>query len=197
MITFVVHHVVEDYDRWKPVFDAHEAVRRGHGAVEHRVYRNTAEPNRVVVHSDFPSVDAAESFGADPSLAEALANAGIVGEPGTVLVEMADRKSYAEGAVGFTLVVHHPVADYDVWKPVFGDHEGVRRAYGALEHRIFRIPGDERTVIVHLDFPAESDADRFLSDPSLPEAMERGGVEGAPGFNRIICAERKVYARGE
>jgi len=193
MVTLVVHHVVEDYDRWKQVFDGHEGVRRGHGEVEHRVYRNTSEPNRVVVHNDFSSVAAAEGFRDDPSLADAMSRAGVVGEPGIGIVRMVDRKPYVAGDVGFTLVVHHPVADYDAWKPVFDAHEDVRRAHGALEHRIFRVPGDERSVVVHLDFPAESDADAFLADPSLREAMERGGVEGQPGLNRILCAEQKVY----
>ena len=27
-VTLVVHHFVEDFDSWKPVFDEHEAVRR-------------------------------------------------------------------------------------------------------------------------------------------------------------------------
>ena len=29
-----------------------------------------------------------------------------------------------------TLVVHHRVRDYDVWKPVFDEHEGVRVSHG-------------------------------------------------------------------
>jgi hypothetical protein len=194
MVTLVVHHVVEDYDRWKPVFDGHEDVRRGHGEVEHRVYRNTHEPNRVVVHNDFASIEAAEGFRADPSLPEVMARAGIVGEPGIGIAEMVERSRYADGDVGFTLVVHHPVRDYAVWKPVFDGHEEARRAHGAIEHRIFRFPGDDRSVVVHLDFPSEDDADALVADPSLREAMERGGVEGEPGLNRIVCVERKVYA---
>src|SRR3954451_1032009 len=95
-----------------------------------------------------------------------------------------------------TLVVHHRVRDYDAWKPVFDDHEGVRRAHGEVEHRIYRDIHDPNRVIVHNDFPTESDARGFTEDPSLQEVMERAGVEGEPGISFIEHAERKVYAAG-
>ena len=99
MVTLVVHHRVRDYDAWKPVFDEHEGVRRGHGELEHRVYRDIHDPNRVIVHNDFPSEDAARSFIEDPSLSEAMERAGVEGEPGISLIERAERKVYAEAVV--------------------------------------------------------------------------------------------------
>jgi quinol monooxygenase YgiN len=95
MVTLVVHHRVRDYDAWKPVFDEHEPVRRSHGEIEHRVYRDLHDPNRVVVHNDFPSEDAARAFTDDPSLAEAMQRAGVEGEPGISFMERAERKVYA------------------------------------------------------------------------------------------------------
>ena len=94
MITLVVHHRVRDYDAWKPVFDEHESVRRGHGEIEHRVYRDIHDANRVVVHNDFPSEEAARAFMEDPSLREAMERAGVEGEPGISFIECAERKVY-------------------------------------------------------------------------------------------------------
>ena len=48
--------------------------------------------------------------------------------------------------------------------------------------------------MIHNDFPSEEAARAFMDDPSLPEAMERGGVDGRPGTGLIACTERKVYA---
>jgi hypothetical protein len=93
-VTLVVHHRVADYDAWKPVFDEHESVRRGHCEIEHRVYRDVDDPNRVIVHNDFPSMEAAHGFVEDPSLKEAMARAGVEGEPGISFVERAERKVY-------------------------------------------------------------------------------------------------------
>jgi quinol monooxygenase YgiN len=193
MVTLVVHHFVEDFDTWKPVFDEHESVRRSHGEVEHRIYQDIHNPNRVIVHNDFPSPEDAQGFADDPSLPEAMERAGIVGAPGIGIAQLVEEKRYAEGAIGVTAVVHHPVRDYATWKPVFDDHESVRRAHGALAHRIYRYPGDDKSVVVHNDFPSEEAVDAFVSDPSLRDAMERGGVEGEPGLGRILCTERKVY----
>jgi len=53
-----------------------------------------------------------------------------------------------------TLVVHHPVHDYDTWKPVFDEHESVRRAHGEAEHRLYRFRDAPNSVVVHNDFPS-------------------------------------------
>ena len=81
MVTLVVFHHVADYEGWKTVFDEHENVRRGYGELEHRVFRSVDNPNRVVVHNDFPSEDDARAFMADPSLAAVLKRAGVTDEP--------------------------------------------------------------------------------------------------------------------
>jgi quinol monooxygenase YgiN len=96
MVTLVVHHRVKDYDAWMAVFDEHEPTRRAHGEIEHRVYRDMHDPNRVVVHNDFPSEDDARGFMEDPSLKEAMERAGVEGEPGISFIERAERKVYSE-----------------------------------------------------------------------------------------------------
>lgn len=99
-VTLVVHHRVADYDAWKTVFDEHESVRRSHGELEHRVYRDIHDPQRVVVHNDFPSEQSARGFMEDPSLAEAMARAGVEGEPGISFMERAERKVYEPALAG-------------------------------------------------------------------------------------------------
>ncbi len=99
MITLVVHHRVRDYGAWKLVFDEHEPTRREHGEIEHRVYRDIHDPNRVIVHNDFPSEEAARGFMEDPSLREAMGRAGVEGEPGMSFIERAEAKRYHESLV--------------------------------------------------------------------------------------------------
>ena len=195
MITLVVHHRVRDYDAWKPVFDEHEAVRVSHGEAEHRIYRMLADANSVAIHNDFPSVEAARGFLADPSLPEAMARGGVEGEPGTGFLELTERKVYVDDSEGrpVILVIHHWVDDAEAWKPVFDEHEAVRRSHGATEHRLFQDPLQPNRIVVHVDFPTEAAATSFAADPSLPEAMARGGVQGEPVPGYAKLAERKVY----
>jgi hypothetical protein len=195
MITLVVHHGVRDYDGWKPVFDEHEGVRRSHGEVEHRIYRILTDMNFVAIHNDFPTVEAARGFMADPSLQEAMGRGGVEGEPGTGFLELTERKVYLDGADGrpAILVIHHRVDDAAAWKRVFDEHEAVRRRHGATEHRVFQDPLEPNRIVVHVDFPTEEAAQGFAADPSLPEAMARGGVQGEPVPGYAELAERKVY----
>jgi len=193
-VTLVVHHFVEDYDSWKPVFDEHEPVRRAHGETEHRLYQDPGNHNRLVIHNDFPSAEAAQGFGSDPSLPEAMERAGVVGEPSISLATLAEKKTYRDGDAGVTFVVHFPVADYDAWKPVFDEHEWLRLKHGAVEHRVWRIVQDPNYLAVHLDFPSEADGEGFVADPDLKTAMDKGGVTGPPGTGKLALAERKVYA---
>jgi len=196
MITLVVHHRVRDYDAWKPVFDEHEGVRRSHGEVEHRIYRMRNDVNTVAIHNDFPSVDAARRLMADPSLKEAMARGGVEGEPGSGFLELTGRKVYVDGFEGSSviLVIHHWVDDAATWKPVFEEHEAVRRSHGTTEHRLFQDPLQPNRIVVHIDFPSEAAAQGFGADPTLPEAMARGGVQGEPTPGYAELAERKVYA---
>lgn len=55
----VVQHTVRDYDDWKPVFDAGEAVRTRHGCTGHAIYRGGDDANDLTIMLDFPSRKAA------------------------------------------------------------------------------------------------------------------------------------------
>ena len=67
MTTLAVRHTVQDFDTWKTAFDAHEAVRRGHGASGHRVLRDGQD---ILVLIDFDTQEQAGAFTADPSRSE-------------------------------------------------------------------------------------------------------------------------------
>ena len=193
MVTLVVFHYVADYDTWKSVFDEHEGVRRGHGQLEHRIFRSVDNPNRVVVHNDFPTADDARAFRDDPSLPEAMERAGVTDEPWLGVIERVEQKRYAEGTAGVTLAVHHRVRDYALWKEAFDEHEPVRRRYGQLEHRLYHPLDDPLQLVVHSDFPTVESAEAFGADPGLRDTMARAGVEGEPGLNLMRLAERKSY----
>ena len=77
----MVQHKVRDYDAWKSVFDEHQAVRTRHGATGHELYRGLEDPNEVTVVNQFPSLEQAQAFAADPSLREAMERGGVISEP--------------------------------------------------------------------------------------------------------------------
>ncbi len=78
------------------------------------------------------------------------------------------------------VIVQHHVADYDRWFAVFTEHGEVRRRHGATGHIVTRSIADPNSVVIVNDFSTLAGAQAFAADPSLPEAMSRAGVDGAP-----------------
>ena len=78
------------------------------------------------------------------------------------------------------VMVQHKVRDYDAWKSVFDEHRAVRTRHGATGHELYRGLEDPNEVTVINQFPSREQAEAFAADPSLKEAMERGGVISEP-----------------
>jgi len=84
------------------------------------------------------------------------------------------------------LIVQHTVRDYDAWKPVFDEHAEVRTRHGATGHELYRGLDDPNDITIVNHFPSRAQAEAFAADPSLREAMARGGVISEP---RITWAD--------
>jgi len=84
------------------------------------------------------------------------------------------------------VIVQHQVRDYDTWKAVFDEHEAIRRRHGATSHELYQGLEDRNQVTVVNRFPSKEQAEAFAADPSLKEAMQRGGVISEP---RITWAQ--------
>ena len=89
-----------------------------------------------------------------------------------------------------TLAVRHSVKDYDGWKAAFDGHGEARRRHGSTGHRVLR---DGNDLLILLEFPSESAATAFSSDPSLRTAMEKAGVQGAPDISIRTESEQVSY----
>jgi len=74
-----INHSVADYDAWKAVYDTMPPTSRG--AKFARVDRGVDDPNLIPVVAGFDSLDALNSFIADPELKAAMNRAGVIGAP--------------------------------------------------------------------------------------------------------------------
>jgi uncharacterized protein (DUF1330 family) len=75
--TLLIRYRIDDFDRYKPVFDEFGENRRAHGAMGHRLFQLTNDPREMVVLVEFPSPEAAQGFLNDSERADALVRAGI------------------------------------------------------------------------------------------------------------------------
>lgn len=79
MYVLAISHPVADYDEWKAVYDTMPPTSRG--AKFARVNRGVDDPRLVTVVGGFDSLDALNSFVADPELKAAMNRAGVIGAP--------------------------------------------------------------------------------------------------------------------
>lgn len=87
-------------------------------------------------------------------------------------------KSKAMGPV--LAVVSHPVKDYAVWRTVYDSAETIRQKAGVTGAEVFRDLKDPNSMVIIHRFPNLDAAQRFLGDPALKAAMEKGGVTAPP-----------------
>ena len=88
----LVRHRVEDYERWRPVFDHdHGAARERWGSKGGRLLRNADDPNELVVLLKWDSLDNARRFADADDLREAMQRAGVADQPDVYFLEEVDR----------------------------------------------------------------------------------------------------------
>jgi hypothetical protein len=92
------------------------------------------------------------------------------------------------------ILVQHHVRDFDAWKTVFDEHEEIRRNHESLGHSVFRGGEDGNTVTIMSHYADRAHAEAFAADPSLHEAMARGGVDSEPTVSFLDEVETLDYA---
>jgi hypothetical protein len=80
MYVIAINHAVDDYEKWKQVYDTYPPTTAG-GANFSRVNRDIDDPNLITVVAGFDSLDTLKSFASDPQLKDLMHQAGVQGQP--------------------------------------------------------------------------------------------------------------------
>jgi len=67
---------IENYSKWKPVFDERAVIRQEYGGYEAHLFRNFDDPNEVVILFKWDNFENAHRYFESEALQEALKNAG-------------------------------------------------------------------------------------------------------------------------
>lgn len=89
----LVRHKVEDYARWKPLFDQHSATRRESGSQGGRLFRNAHDPNEVVALFEWDDLEKASQFAQSEDLRETMQRAGVADQPDVYFLEEVEQVS--------------------------------------------------------------------------------------------------------
>jgi hypothetical protein len=77
------------------------------------------------------------------------------------------------------MFLHHPVADFDRWRPVYDGDAPRREAAGLTDVRVLRDADDPCSVWLVADGDV-SKMEQLLGDPELGKTMQEAGVTGPP-----------------
>ena len=81
MATVIINHKIEDYKKWRPVFDADQPRRKQAGMSNERVFRSAEEPNNIYMMMDIADPSSAGKMMEDPDLAAQMKEAGVISKP--------------------------------------------------------------------------------------------------------------------
>jgi heme-degrading monooxygenase HmoA len=90
MPSLLIRHHVTDYPTWKAVFDEHEPTRCANGSQGERLFRDTADPNEILVLLAWDDLERARLFVDSDDLHEAMSRAGVTDRPDIWFLEDVD-----------------------------------------------------------------------------------------------------------
>jgi hypothetical protein len=91
MPSLLIRHHVADYLAWKAVFDEHEPARRANGSQGGWLFRDTADPNELLVLLAWDDLERARLFVDSDDLRETMIRAGVTDRPDIWFLEDVER----------------------------------------------------------------------------------------------------------
>ena len=89
----LIQHRVEDYAKWKPVFDEHGATRKAKGSKGGHLFRNADDPNELVILFEWDNMEKARQFVQSADLRQAMQRSGVSDQPDVYLLDELERVS--------------------------------------------------------------------------------------------------------
>jgi L-rhamnose mutarotase len=77
----LIRHKVENYAKWKPVFDEHNDKRKAAGSKSYRIFHNEDDANNLVLLFEWDNLDNARQFAQSEELRKKMQEAGVIGQP--------------------------------------------------------------------------------------------------------------------
>jgi hypothetical protein len=85
------------------------------------------------------------------------------------------------------MIVTHKVANFTKWMASYDAHDSMRLASGIHNYVIGRGVQDSNMIMVAVKIDDVAKAKTFAKDPGLKQAMQKGGVIGAPSMSFITA----------
>ncbi len=89
----LVRHKIEDYAKWKHVYDQHAATRKISGSIEAHLFRNADNTNEIIILFEWDDLGKARNFARSEDLIKTMQRAGVVDKPDIYFLEEIEKAS--------------------------------------------------------------------------------------------------------
>lgn len=86
MKTVIIQHEVQDFPKWKEIFDADEPNRAKAGVKQLGLYTSVKNPNDVTMIFEAPGTEVVEAYTSDPRVREQMEKAGVISQPSLTIL---------------------------------------------------------------------------------------------------------------
>ena len=87
------------------------------------------------------------------------------------------------------MLIQHKIADYQIWKKGFDEHESVRKKFDMKVLKVFRLTEDTNSIIFILEVRDFRAAYKYASSSELWETSKKLGVIGDPVLKMLNSDE--------
>ena len=88
MATVILNHKVEDYKKWRPVFDSDTRRRKEAGMTNERVFRSADDPNNIYIIAEVADISSTAKMMNDPDLAAKMKEGGVISKPTVTVLNL-------------------------------------------------------------------------------------------------------------
>ena len=74
-------HKVENYEKWRSVFDSAQELRKKNGEESYQIFRDKDNPNIITILNKWTNVEAAKQFFNSNEVKEKMKESGVFSEP--------------------------------------------------------------------------------------------------------------------
>ena len=87
----IVRLTVEDFAKWKAVFDELGALRKNSGPKGGQLFRKADSPNEVVIIFEWSDLDMGRDYFQSDALRQAMQRGGVMGRPEVTFLDSVER----------------------------------------------------------------------------------------------------------
>ena len=181
MNLLVIMHKVANFDKWKPLYESHDSIRRAHGLTNYVIGRGMDDSNMVLVALKMDDITKAKELVNSQEMKDRMKNGGVIGVPTFEYIQHTQNDT-SKQALTTRVRVSFKVKDWDTWKKNFDSDKQARMDAGLMDRAVGHSIDDNHIVSLVLLISDMAKAKAFMNSKELKDKMDKGGVEGPPTF---------------